>query len=92
MRMPCVFALGVVAMTLAGCADMGAEMASKRAMSEPVANPQGVGLTAPPKGYAWYRDSGEYILAAKLSGRVLRSQPAPKELARSVDGFGYVEH
>jgi hypothetical protein len=92
MRMRRIFALGLMAMTLTACADMGMEMAPKRAMSQPVANPQAVGLAAAPKGYAWYRDSGEYVLAAKLSGRVLRSQPAPKELARSVDGFGYVEH
>ena len=83
-------ACSLLALAAAGCA--GVEVAPSRAMNEPVANPRALGLAAPPNGYGWYRDGSEYVLAAKLSGRVLRTQPAPKELARSVDGFGYIEH
>lgn len=92
MRMPyaTTMACSLLALTTAGCA--GVEIAPSRAMNEPVTNLRAAGLGAPPAGYGWYRDGAEYILAAKLSGRVLRTQPAPKELARSVDGFGYVEH
>ena len=34
------------------------------------------GLQQPPDGYAWYSYAGEYVLAARLSGRVKASLPA----------------
>lgn len=43
--------------------------------ASPVTNYQSAGLSAPPRGYTWYNIGGEYVLAANLTGRVIRSAP-----------------
>lgn len=43
--------------------------------AERMVDPHKKGLAPAPAGYAWYSYGGEYVLAARLSGRVKSSVP-----------------
>jgi Ni/Co efflux regulator RcnB len=40
--------------------------------AEPVDDYASAHLRAPPRGYAWYRDADDYILASEATGRIAR--------------------
>ncbi len=79
--LPCAAALGA-------CAQMGVETLPTQAQSNPVTNASNAGLPEAPSGYRWFRTGSEYVLAANLSGRILRSVPAPRNMYEPTDAFG----
>jgi hypothetical protein len=73
-----------LAAALASCA-MGVETLPAKSH---IVNSAAAGLPDPPNGYSWFRNGPEFVLAAKLSGRVVRAVPAPSEALGPVDAFG----
>ena len=71
---------------LASCA-VGVETLPMKAQSYPV-NSAAAGLPDAPNGYQWFRTGPEFVLAGRLTGRVINAVPAPNEALGPVDAFG----